>query len=248
MQLRSNKIRHLVILNAIIVIVNISLFSNALLGLSLLSGSIFSIIISWIVVLASVFAFLKGNSLILNKTDSRLLIQNINSLDHCVYALKVAMHNGDVFDENISKNIEQIYRFRRKQNTISDLLLQKFSAGELSFQKFHGVLTNVENVIYINIRSILYKISAFDIHEYEAIQRNNSNGIKQTVSQEKMDIYRQYIDFVNDATQINEDILLKLDKMLLEISRYNCLEDGDVLKLPAIKEMDELIKNARLYK
>ena len=246
--MNSSIIRRLVILNTIIVIINISLFSNALLGLSLLSGSVLSVSISWAAVLASVFAFLKGNSLILNKTESRLLMQNINSLDNCVYALKVAMHNGDVFDENISKNIEQIYRFRRKQNTINDLLLQKFSAEELSFQKFYGVLTNVENVIYINMRSILYKISAFDIDEYEAIQRNINSGIKQTVSQEKMDIYKQYIDFVNDATQINEDILLKLDKMLLEISRYNFMEDGDVLKLPAIKEMDELINNARLYK
>ena len=42
--------------------------------------------------------------------------------------------------------------------------------------------------------------------------------------------------------------MLKLDKMLLEISRYNSLEDGDVRKLPALAEMDELIKNAKLYK
>jgi hypothetical protein len=53
---------------------------------------------------------------------------------------------------------------------------------------------------------------------------------------------------VERATRDNEEILLKIDKMLLEISRYKSLEDGDVGNMPAIKEMDELIKNANLYK
>ena len=40
----------------------------------------------------------------------------------------------------------------------------------------------------------------------------------------------------------------KLDKMLFEVSRYNSLESGEVKELPALAEMDELIKNANLYK
>ena len=183
-----DKIRQLVILNAIIVIVNVSLFSNALFGLSLFSGSALSISTAWTAVLASLYAFVKGNSSLLNNPDTRLLLQNIDSLDNCIYAFRTAIHNGDVFDENILKNIEQVNRFRRKQNTIRDMLLQKFSAEEMSFQKFFGVLIDIENVILVNMRSILYKISAFDVDEYEAIERVNKNGIKQTVSEEKMNI------------------------------------------------------------
>jgi len=173
-----------------------------------------------------------------------MLTQNINSLDGCIAVFKEAIHNGDVFDESILRNIEQIKRYKRKHDTIRDILLQKFSADELSFIKFDGVLHDVENVIYMNMRSILNKISAFDVEEYEAMQRR---GFKD-VDSEQLDIYNNYIDFVSDATKISDDILLKLDKMLLEISRYNSLEDGEVQKLPAIVEMDELIKNANLYK
>jgi hypothetical protein len=82
--------------------------------------------------------------------------------------------------------------------------------------------------------------------EYEAIHRAGAK--REDVPQEKLEIYNDYIDFVNTATQTNEDILLKMDKMLLEISRYNSMEDGDIQKLPAIIEMDELIRNAKLYK
>jgi ferredoxin-fold anticodon binding domain-containing protein len=116
----------------------------------------------------------------------------------------------------------------------------------MSFKKFSGVLQDVENVVYMNMRSILNKISAFDIDEYEVLRKKEFRGGE--FSREKMDIYNEYINFVNNATNANEEILLKLDKMLLEISRYNSLEDGDIKKLPAIMEIDGLIKNANLYK
>ena len=242
----SKKRKQLIMLNATIILVNVALFSNALLGVSLFAGTALSISIAWTAVLISIFAFFKGNSLILEQKETRLLLQGIRSLNDCIPVFQEAIHKGDLFDENITKNIEQIKRFKRKHSTINDILLQKFSATEMSFQKFSGVLNDVENVIYRNMRSILNKISAFDIDEYETMQKRGFQS--EEFSQEKMDIYNEYIDFVNNATKTNEDILLKLDKMLLEISRYNSIEDGDVQKLPAIIEMDELIKNANLYK
>jgi len=240
------KRNQLIILNSAIVIVNIALFSNALLGLSLFAGTALTISLAWTAILGSVFAFFKGNSLILKQKETRLLLQSIRSLDDCIPVFQEAIHRGDVFDQSIIKNIDQIKRFKRKHDTIDDMLLQKFSAEEMSFQKFSGVLHDVEDVIYANMRSILNKISAFDIEEYETMKKRGFQA--DDFSQEKMNIYNEYINFVNDATKTNEDILLKLDKMLLEISRYNSLEDGDVKKLPAIIEMDELIKNASLYK
>jgi len=235
----------LVILNAAIVLLNVALFSNALLGLSLFAGSALAISAAWTGVLGSVFAFFRGNYAILKQKETRMLLQGIRTLDDCTPVFQEALHKGDVFDGNILQNIEQIKRFKRKHHTIDDMLLQKFTADEMSFQKFSGVLREVEGVVYANMRSILNKISAFDIEEYEAMQKK---GFQTTAfSEEKKAIYNEYIDFVNHATQTNEDILLKLDKMLLEISRYNSIEDGDIQKLPAIVEMDELIKNAKLY-
>ena len=238
--------RQLITLNLAIIIINILLFSKVFFGLSLLSGNTFSISAAWTVVVASVFAFIKGNSVIMEKKETRMLTQNIHSLNDCVSVFRAAIHNGDVFDENILKNLDQIKRFGRKRNTINDILLQKFSADEMSFQKFNSVLHDVEDALYMNMRSILNKISAFDVEEYEVMQRKGFSPDE--FSQEKLAIYNEYIHFVNQATKTNEDILLKLDKMLLEISRYNSLEDGDVQKLSAIIEMDELIKNANLYK
>ena len=241
------KKRQLFLLNGAIVVINILLFSKAFVGMDLFKGTALSISAAWTAVLLSAIVFLRGNNRILTtKEPPRLLAQNISSLNDCVAALRVALRHGDAFDENIQKNIEQIERFKRKSDTIKNILLQKFSADEMSFQKFDGVLLDVENVICMNVRSILNKITAFDITEYEALRRTGFQSDE--LSQQKMAIFNDYIDFVHSATMTNESILLKLDKMLLEISRYNSIEGGDVQRLPAMMEMDELIHNAKLYK
>lgn len=184
--------------------------------------------------------------IILKKEEIHLLAKEVKTLNDCISVFEEAIYNGDVFDDNIKKNIEQIKRFTRKSNTINDILLQKFSKDEMTFQKFKEVLNEVEKVIFLNMRSIINKISAFDVQEYESILSNKIS--KQTIPQEKWDIYNKYIEFVNNSTNINEEILLKLDKMILEISQYNSIDGGDIKKMPAIIEMDELIKNVNLYK
>ncbi len=241
------KIKHLIMLNAAIIIINTIIFSNAFAGFSFSSGSVLSMSIAWFSAIASVSAFIYGNKKILSSTVTHGMIsQKVNSLDDCVGVFEKAIDNGDVFDDDILKNIEQLKRFKRKRNTIKDILLQKFSPTELTYQKFNNVLTEIENVMFLNMRSILNKIAAFDVEEYESLQKRGFPP--EEVSKEKMQIYAEYLNFVKNATETNEEILLKLDKMLFEVSKYNSLEDGDVQNLQAVKELDELIKVARLYK
>lgn len=242
----AKKKRQLVILNAIIIIVNIAMFSNMFLGFSLLEGTVFQLCISWLTVIASVVVFVKGNLSILKNEEIHVLARDVKTLEDCTSVFEEAIHNGDVFDNNIKKNMEQIKRFTRKYNAIKDMLLQKFSADEITYKKFMSVLNDVQKVIYMNMKSIINKMSAFDVEEYEGIVGNKAN--QKFISQEKMDIYNTYIKFVNEATDVNEEILLKLDKMVLEISQYNTIDGGDIKKMPALMEMDELIKNAKRYK
>ena len=241
------KIGKLIITNSSIAAANIAVFSKAFLGLSLIAGSTLSMSVAWFTIIASLFSFTYFNKKLLAQIDTyTLIMQKVNSLDDCVVVFEEAIQNGDVFDEDILKNLDQIKRFKRKIGTIREILLQKFLVQELTYQKFESVLNEVEDLIYLNMRSILNKIAAFDVEEYEAIQKKGFP--KSEVSEEKMNIYNEYLSFVKNATSTNEEILLKLDKMLLEISKYNSIEDGDIKNFPAIIEMDELIKNAKLYK
>ncbi len=234
-----------IIFNAVIALIDILLFSDAFVGLNLFTGTAFSVAAAWGAVAASLVAFFGGNIMLLRKNDTRQLTKKIETLDECLDALEEAEHSSGVFNVDIENSIEQIKRFRRKKVTIDEVLLQKFSNSEMSYQKFAGVLSEVEKIIYINIRSILNKISAFDFRDYELVKKNPAQD---RLSDQKMAIYMEYINFVKNSVTATDDILLKLDKMLLEISRYNTIEDIDIKQLPAIVEMDELIKNAQLYR
>jgi hypothetical protein len=66
--------------------------------------------------------------------------------------------------------------------------------------------------------------------------------------EEKFEVYSEYITFVKAATEDNEQILLKLDKLLLEISDLNCIEGGQLEQMAGMIEIDNLIKQAKNYK
>ena len=61
-------------------------------------------------------------------------------------------------------------------------------------------------------------------------------------------MYEEYITFVKDSVEDNEEILLKLDKVLLELSKFNSLDDGELENMNAMNEVDELISKINLYK
>ncbi|MCL1853591.1 MAG: hypothetical protein FWF88_11285 [Peptococcaceae bacterium] len=281
------KIRQIIILNASIIAANIILFAKPFLGLSLTGGAALTVALGWTAVVVSVCTFVAGNTRLMRRVETRSLTSGIANLNDCVRILEESRWIK-TFAPKINELIDQIKRFRKKQTTINDILLQKFSSDEITYRHFAGVLGEVERAVFTNVRSILNKISAFDEDEYIRITRGQrtlqknmySRENRQTpgdqgaqgalaaqesadktnlpaqaqenrthdMAQEKMQIYSEYISFVHQATDDNEQILLKMDKMLLEISRYNSLEGGDVENMPAIKEMDELIHNAKLYR
>ena len=63
----------------------------------------------------------------------------------------------------------------------------------------------------------------------------------------KMDVYEGYIAYVRKATEDNEEIILKLDKILFELSKLDSLDSGDISKMSAIQEIDRLIQETKLY-
>lgn len=133
--------------------------------------------------------------------------------------------------------------------TIKDVLLQKFNSSEMSYSKFDYTIKEIENVFFINIKSILNKLNAFDEEDYKRIRKEDAQKKFSTeFIQEKLGVYNEYIAFIKDAIEDNEQIILKLDKLLLEISKLNSLEAGELENMSAFKEIDDLINKTKLYK
>ena len=196
----------------------------------------------------SFIIFIIGNYKILIKEDNEIDISKLDDSEDYIEALK-ENSSKRVFSKDIDILLEQIERMEKKKKKIDDILLQKFTVNEMSYIKFKKTITEVRDVFYINIKSVINKINIFDEQEYEKIKKDIKNGkLNGKIEEQKKDMFDEYIFFVKDSIEDNEEILLKLDKFLFELSKFNSLEDGELENMSAIKDVDELINKIKFYK
>lgn len=166
------------------------------------------------------------------------------------YINEITNHKGlKPFEKTVEQLQDQIERLQKKNRLLREILLQKFSDSEISYKKFDGVISEVEKIFFMNIRSILNKMNAFDEKDYASFIDGKKKGeFSQQFIEEKLRVYDEYISFVRSATEYNEYILLKLDKLLLEISDLTIIKSDQLEQMAGMIEIDELIKQAKYYK
>ena len=246
--MKVKRISSLLGLNIAIVMLNIIIFSPGLFNIKIDFINIFQTSIGITIIIMSFIIFIIGNYKILIKEDNEIDISKLDDSEDYIEALK-ENSSKRVFSKDIDILLEQIERMDKKQEKIDDILLQKFTVNEMSYIKFKKTITEVRDVFYINIKSAINKINIFDEQEYEKIKKDIKNGkLNGKIEEQKKDMFDEYIFFVKDSIEDNEEILLKLDKFLFELSKFNSLEDGELENMSAIKDVDELINKIKFYK
>lgn len=226
---------------------NIIIFSPGLIGLELGASALAAASGSTIIFLSGA-ALIYGNYKLLSEPENAIPVNQISTVEGYIEALN-DHRDLKTFEKSIVLLLDQIERLQKKNKTIRDILLQIFSASEIAYKKFDAVIAEVEKIFYMNIRSILNKLNAFDEDDYDFIRSRQEEGaFSEQFMEEKLKVYYEYIKFVNAATEDNEQILLKLDKLLLEISGLNSIESGELEQMAGMIEIDNLIKQAKYYK
>jgi hypothetical protein len=235
-------------LNLGIAAANIITFSPRLIGLELLEVSALETATGITFIFLSLAVLYIGNRKILIGPEKVSQLNKIWTVEDYIEALNI--HMGlKTFEKTVDLLLDQIERLQKKNKTVRDILLQIFSASEMSYQKFDAVIAEVEKLFFMNIRSILSKMDAFDEKDYNFIRKKYEEGaFSRELMEEKLKVFNEYINFVKSATEDNEQILLKLDKLLLEISGLNSLESGQLEKMAVMIEIDNLIKQTKYYK
>ena len=246
--MRNSKFISLIKINSAIVILNIVLFSPGLLNIEIGGTSIFKTALGVTIITMSIIIFIIGNYSILMKEDNDINIYKVVTSDDCIEALNENKYKK-IFSSDIDILLEQIDRIENKVDTIEDILIQKFSISDMSYKKFNYVILDIKNLFYVNIKSIINKINIFDQNEYKKINKRINNETNQNkILIEKINMYKEYITFVKNAIEDNEEILLRLDKVLLELSKFNSLDEGELENMSAMDNIDDLISKIKLYK
>jgi len=144
--------------------------------------------------------------------------------------------------------LDQLERIEKKKSLLLEVLGQRFEPNELSYQKFRTVIGEVEKLFYQNVKGIITKLSLFDAAEFTAFASQETKiQLSDRLFQQKTALYNEYLSSVTGYLGANEEILLKLDQLLLEISRLGNADYKEIEAMPCMQEIDALIKQTKYY-
>ncbi|WP_282937253.1 hypothetical protein [Paenibacillus sp. RC67] len=229
-----------------VIVLNIIVLSPGFLGIEI-GGSPLDTAIGVTVVFASVLVLLYGSFALLFKPPVTLPVKQIKTHEDYVEAL-THYRRVKVLEKDIALALNQMERIVKKKETLLEILNQRFDSTELSYIKFFSVTQEVEKLFYLNVKSILNRLYVFDETEYQSVISQKSAQLSPKILQERTVVYNDYMTFIKNSLSTNEEILLKLDKLILEISRLDSLELGDIEAMPCMQEIDSLIKQTKYYK
>ncbi|WP_168118836.1 hypothetical protein [Paenibacillus sp. HB172176] len=231
-----------------VAITDIAVLSPGLLGIEIGGGNAMETASGTTLLIMSVLVLCYGAFRFLYEAAIMPSATTFKTHDDYIAALQ-AYRGMKGLKRDIVCSIDQLNRLQRKKRALIGLLEQHFDRTELSFRKFAAVIAAVEKLFYNFIRGILHKAHVFDASSLSGMEKKSGRTalFSERLISEKRRLYDDYLGAVKGYLSANEEILLKLDQLLLEISRLGYAKDRNVEELPCMQEIDTLIKQTSFY-
>jgi len=198
--------------------------------------------------LASAIALLYGGYSLLLKPPAEPRARSLRSAGDLAEELS-RYRRMKPFRKELTIAAEQRERLAKKKSTLFNVLNQRFEETEISYGKFASAIEAVDGLFYMNLRGMLNRIRIYDESDLHANEANADPGrFSPELRQEKAIMRNEHIAYVRSALEANEEILHKLDRLLLEISRLDVLDPEQIENMAGMREIDALIKQTKLYK
>ncbi len=248
----------ILLLNLGIALVDVIMFSKGLVGLDFAGGAI-TTALAVTVIAMSLIAFGYGNYTLLFSEPAAQplpLLKGNETMQPRDYIDALEERRGKgVFEEEIRVAIEQIYRLLDKDRALDNILEQYFTPQEMTYTRFQNGIDSVQALFYNNVKKMINRLLIFDYKDYRNLtdkiresQTYGSTGIISKSVDTQMKIYSEHIEYVRGLCETNENILIKLDGLLLEISKLDDLDEQGMENIAAIQEINALIEQTKFYK
>lgn len=234
-----------------IVVMNIIVFSPSLLGLSVTSSSTFvkSLALTIQIVSAIVVFYVSYLYLFKNKEQGKILIREPEDSD-ADFATQLAHYrNHRIYPMEVNLAIDQVGRMQEKKGALLELLQQRFEQNELSYNRFLSVIKSVEELFNMNVQGLINKLRGSEISKLDQINsRTAQQMFSNKVLLQKQQLHKEYTTYVQGYISSNEEILTKLDRLILETSLLNSNDYRELDEMPCMKEINALIEQTKYYK
>ncbi|WP_245237264.1 hypothetical protein [Paenibacillus ihuae] len=195
----------------------------------------------------SLLVVLYGSYTLLFKASAPTSARPLTSPDD--YAGQLQQYkNVKVLKNDVLLALDQLERMEKKKSTLTRVLSTRFDPQELSYKKFSSVITEVEKLLLLNVRGIVNKLSLFDTTDFSLLANTNKPPqFSEKLVQKKTALYNDFFTSLKGYLGANEEILLKLDQLLLEISELDSTNYKEVEEMPCMQELSALIRQTKLY-
>lgn len=234
----------LILTNLFIVIVNIVCFSPAFLGLSFSGDNAFVTALSVTIVALSIMLCIYLNYKILNSENLKhdYNIEKANGNDDYITILK-KFKNISFYKIEVETLIDQIERFERKEEKFNNILYQKFQDDEENKNIFLDVSKEAHTIFIKNVKKLVNLFSIFDEEEYQEFLHKYGD-----IPKEKQELYNENLNDVKAIIHSNENILLNIDKLINETTRFGDSVEStklDEKSLDKLKDITNSMKELR---
>ncbi|MDR2340203.1 MAG: hypothetical protein LBF40_08770 [Deltaproteobacteria bacterium] len=243
------KILKLLGINVGLAAINIILYSRLFLHIPS-RGSVLLMILAGGVTLFTIGAFFYLNMKVLSQSETVRMVVNEedqDSLPALANSLNFYIRNNiHTFRDDLVALEDQVEKFEKKKKLYEESLLRKFTRTEITFAKFYGTFENVEDVFKQILKGVLSRLNSFDEEEYENMLTDKNVSRKNYL--ERKGIYDDYRAYVTRAKETGDDILIKIDRLQLEVSKLSADDPKAAENLESVKEIDKLISEVKWYK
>lgn len=257
-KMKKDTLIKMLLLNLSLSFGNIFVFAKPFLHLDITSGNALATALGVMIIVMTIIIFVYGNYRILfhepPKPKKIILTDDSFTLNDCSREVNDYIKNNvQTYAQSLKIVLSQISRLEKKEASLKSTLQERFDVNEISYHKFTQAIDSVEAVMAQNIRSLLARINAFDEEEYERLLAERTASKVKSERQDKIiaswqAIYQEYMDYVEKAVEKNEEMLIRLDKLMLEITKLSDINTTSIDEMPAMQEIDALINNTKFYK
>lgn len=159
--------------------------------------------------------------------------------------LKV-LDNINEFKEDLKEVKKQVERINSKKEKLDITLEKKFNITEITYNRFSAIIDAVYELFLNNTSTIINKVETFDLKEYRYLQEELTKKEHKDIFDKKLELFNSYFRTIKETVLENEEIIFKLDNLLLELSNI-IDEDINLDESLEVKELENLIKNTNLY-
>lgn len=153
---------------------------------------------------------------------------------------KIAQTPAKAFKKEMRQLNSQTERMQNKLESLDRSLKNYFGDSVISYQKFAGTIQTVEKVFADNSEKILQRIDIFDEEGYNDLFRRHEEYT------DAIQPYQAHFAYIQKRLQENEEILTRMDRLLLEVNHLN-ESSTPIDQLPAMQEISDLIEQTKLY-